>query len=273
MMLPYTPMQQIAYGLSCATWVERELDWKPDPWQRRAMQSRKDLALATSRQIGKSQSTAAIAAHTALFNADQTIVVVSPGQRQSQLHFRRTSRYIKQSLAQGVKLPEDNALSLTLPNGSRVVSLPASESSIRGFSVTLLIIDEASRVSDDIFYSIRPTVAATKGRTIIMSSPFGQTGFFADVALGADMSWDRFIVPVTECPRIDQEFLDKERELLGEQMFNQEYMVDFLASAGLAFDQEAVADAFGDRTVPDAVHTTSVDGVLKKRRVFDLAHV
>jgi hypothetical protein len=43
----------------------------------------------------------------------------------------------------------DNQTSLLFPNGSRIVGLPGMEATVRGFSaVSLLLIDEASRVED-----------------------------------------------------------------------------------------------------------------------------
>src|ERR1700722_19986635 len=50
-----------------------------------------------------------------------------------------------------------NKLSLLLPNGSRIVGLPASEGRVRGFSgLSMLVIDEASRVGDELYRELRP---------------------------------------------------------------------------------------------------------------------
>ena len=42
----------------------------------------------------------------------------------------------------------------SLPNGSRIVGLPGKEANIRGYSANLLIIDEASRVPDDLYKAL-----------------------------------------------------------------------------------------------------------------------
>jgi hypothetical protein len=73
----------------------------------------------------------------------------------------------------------DNAVSLLLPNGSRIVGLPRVEDTIRGFSaVSMLVIDEASRVSDEMYEALRPMLAVGDGDLWMMSTPRGKSGFF-----------------------------------------------------------------------------------------------
>jgi hypothetical protein len=51
---------------------------------------------------------------------------------------------------------QESALRLELTNGSRIVSLPGKEKTVRGFSgAKLLVIDEAPRVADSLYYSVR----------------------------------------------------------------------------------------------------------------------
>jgi hypothetical protein len=61
---------------------------------------------------------------------------------------------------------------LALPNGSRIVGLPGVEGTVRGFSaVSLLLIDEASRVSGATYKSLRPMLAVGNGDLWLMSTP------------------------------------------------------------------------------------------------------
>jgi hypothetical protein len=73
-------------------------------------------------------------------------LLLSPSLRQSSELFRKvTDAY--QALVRPVAAEGETALQLRLLNGSRVVSLPGHEATIRGYSgVTLLVIDEAARV-------------------------------------------------------------------------------------------------------------------------------
>ncbi len=71
-----------------------------------------------------------------------------------------------------VPLEEDNRLSFTLSNGSRVVSLPGTSETVRGFSAPRLVIeDEAAFVEDGVYGAVRPMLAVSSGRLILMSTP------------------------------------------------------------------------------------------------------
>jgi hypothetical protein len=76
----------------------------------------------------------------------------------------------------------DNETSLLFPNGSRIVGLPGTEATVRGFSaVSLLLIDEAARVEDELYKMLRPMLAVGDGDLWLMSTPCGKRGFFYDV--------------------------------------------------------------------------------------------
>jgi hypothetical protein len=84
-----------------------------------------------------------------------------------------------------VDATKDRALSTDFPNGSRITCLPGNPDTIVGFSaVTLLIIDEAARVSDQLYNLVRPFLSATKavhgrpGRLVVASTPYGKRGWF-----------------------------------------------------------------------------------------------
>ena len=59
----------------------------------------------------------------------------------------------------------ESAAALTLANGSRVLSLPGSEATVRGYAADFLIVDEAARVPDELLAGIRPMLAATGGNS------------------------------------------------------------------------------------------------------------
>ena len=68
---------------------------------------------------------------------------------------------------------------IELQNSSRIVSLPGKEATIRSFQgVTLLVLDEASRIPDDLYATVSAMTATAKGRQVLLSTPFGQRGFF-----------------------------------------------------------------------------------------------
>jgi hypothetical protein len=137
-----------------------------------------------------------------------------------------------------------------LSNGSRIVGLPGREETIRGFSgVTLLIIDEAARVTDDLYYSVRPMIAVSSGRLICLSTPFGRQGFFYE-EWSKGTAWSRLQITADQCPRISQEFLTEERKALGPHRYAQEYFCEFLETSYQIFGRDLVMSAFDQSVTP-----------------------
>src|SRR5262249_18632409 len=125
---------------------------------------------------------------------------------------------------------------LELANQSRVISLPCREDTIRGYAhVSLLIIDEASRVPDELYRAVRPMLAGSGGRLILLSTPYGRRGFFYEAWASGAADWHRLEVPAEKVPRIPAWFLDEERRNLGESYFRQEYQCSFEAVEGLVY--------------------------------------
>ena len=138
----------------------------------------------------------------------------------------------------------DNEMSLVFPGGGRIVGLPGNEATVRGFSaVTLLLVDEAVRVSDDLYMAIRPMLAVSGGTLWLMSTPFGKRGFFYEVWARGGAEWERVSVPAHACPRIPARFLAEEKATMGEQWFRQEYLCEFVDGVSGVFDVELVEKA------------------------------
>jgi hypothetical protein len=149
--------------------------------------------------------------------------------------------------ALGAPIPtvEDNANTLALSNGSRVVSLPNSPESIVGFSSPqLILIDEAARVSDQTYLSLEPMMLMSGGRIVAMSTPFGRRGFFSDAWHDQGGLWERIRFTVLDNPRVDKEKLPVHRILLGERRYNQDLLCEFVAATGQVFSNEAIDRAF-----------------------------
>jgi hypothetical protein len=221
-----------------------KLDIAPDRWQGNLLRSEAPRVLLNcSRQSGKSTTAAILALHRALYHPGSLVLVLAPALRQSQELFGKVAGFYR-TLGRPVSPKGERRLSLELENGSRIVTLPGTEKTIRGFSgASLLLVDEAARVANDLYASIRPMLAVSGGRLLAMSSPFGTRGWFYDAWVSAE-SWERYEVPATQVPRISPEFLAEERRNLGEWWFEQEYMCRFLDAETQAFRREDIDRAF-----------------------------
>ncbi len=120
----------------------------------------------------------------------------------------------------------------------------SKESNIKGFSaVNLLIIEEASRVPDELYKALRPMLGVANGDLWLLSTPWGKKGFFHDNWEYGGEAWVRFRVPVTEFSRIDSERLEMDRTQMGEAWFRQEYLCEFQATDAQMFDSDLVTAA------------------------------
>src|SRR6516164_6083662 len=95
----------------------------------------------------------------ALYNTRSPVLLLSRSQRQSAELFRIVRQYA------GLLVPKEYLKRLTdyeleVVHGTRIVSLPCNADTIRGYSnVRLLVIDEAARVPDELYHSVRPMMA------------------------------------------------------------------------------------------------------------------
>jgi hypothetical protein len=218
---------------------------RPDGWQQSLLRSSADRVLIlASRQVGKSLSAGALALREALLVPDSLTLLLSPVQRQSGELFRDKVLRLYNGLGRPVPATQESALTLTLANGSRVVSLPGEESNIRCYSsVALLVIDEAARVPDALYAAVRPMLAVSGGKLVCLSSAYAKQGFFYASWSGGGPGWHRVKVTASECPRISPEFLAEERQVLGERVYGREYDCEFSSADDAVFDAGAIERA------------------------------
>jgi len=217
----------------------------PDPWQATLLRSTSTRTLLLcSRQSGKSTTSAALALRVAYSQPGSLVLLLSPSLRQSGELFRKVSE-LHGALKAPVPSTVETITRLELANGSRILCLPGDEQTVRGYSgVALLVIDEAARVPDELYMSVRPMLAVSGGQLICLSTPFGKRGFFHAEWAGPG-EWDRIEIKATECPRITEKFLEEERVALGDRWFRQEYLCSFEDTVDSVFgwdDIEAACD-------------------------------
>jgi hypothetical protein len=240
----------LRYALDPYLFASEALGVCPDPWQKQVLRSpNKRVILNCCRQAGKSTIASIIALHRIIFKQGSLVLLVSPSLRQSAELFRKVIKFLDQLPFSPSRI-EDNKLSLQLKNGSRIVSLPGEEMNIRGYSsVDLIIEDEASRVSDNLYRAIRPMIAVSKGSLLLMSTPFGKRGhFYEEWQKGID--WLKVEIPATKCPRIPEDYLELERNSLGDWWFNQEFMCKFVDTEDQFFSFQEVMDAIDNSIKP-----------------------
>jgi len=229
----------------------RLVGYEPDSWQEQLLHSTAARVLINaSRQSGKSSMAAVIAMHQALAAPSSTVLIVSPVLRQSAELYRKCAE-IYGALGRPVPADSETRLSLDLSSGSRVLSLPGrTGDTVRGYTADLLICDEASRIGDDLYASIRPMLATTGGRLLTLSTPAGRRGWWFEAWTIGGPSWQRYEVPASQCARISSEFLEEEQRALPARIFRQEYECSFEDTEDQVFALEDVETAITDEVSP-----------------------
>jgi hypothetical protein len=256
--------------------ARHSLNFVADPWQERVLSwTGKRLLLNCCRQSGKSTTTAILALHRALYFAKSLILLVSPSLRQSAELFKKVSDFLA-LLPVRPALTEDNKLSLQMENGSRIVSLPAKESNVRGFSGPSLIVeDESARVTDDLFLALRPMLAISNGQHILLSTPWGRRGHFFESWENGGESWERIKITAYDCPRISAQFLAEEKATMPHNWYAAEYFCEFTETEDSVFNYDDVRTAMSsdiaplfpletDHTTPRANAATGVASIVRR---------
>ncbi len=219
----------------------KDVGFTPDDWQEEILSSNHPRKLMLcGRQTGKTSVAAMLAIHKALTIANSTVLIVAPSERQAKLAFSRASAFYREAGAP-IALRSDRRTGMELANGSVIEALPALERTIRGFSVDLLIIDEAAAVPDVDYFALLPSLIATQGEQLLLSTPRGKRGFFYDLwssepdANPAPAAWFKKSVRSDEVDRIRPSDLELFKQAMPLEWFRQEFLCEFLDAEGSLF--------------------------------------
>ena len=228
----------LAYGSNPVLWAREVLGYHPDPWQAKLLRSRSSkIILNCSRQSGKSTTCAVLGLHESIYRRPSFGLVIAPSQDQSAELMLKFDEFRGAVELPSDYLSTDTKLAVRFSNGNRFIARPGSEKSSRSFSaVTLLLEDEAARVPDPLYSSVRPMLAVSNGRHILMSTPFGKQNHFFKIWDEQRDIWEWYEIPAEMCPRISKQFLEEEKRI--NLWFEQEYHCAFLDAEGSVFSSD-----------------------------------
>ena len=164
-----------AMVLDPVAFARERLGFEPDPRQAEVLRcGAPRLLLNCSRQWGKSTVTALMGVHRMWSRPGSLVLVTGPSERQAAEFVRKASEFVAR-LDVRPRGDGQNRRSILLPNGSRMVGVPSGEARVRGFSnVSLLVIDEAARASDELYRAMRPVLAVSRRRPVADEHAGGQ---------------------------------------------------------------------------------------------------
>jgi hypothetical protein len=198
------------------------------------------LIIKFPRQGGKSVTIQAIAVHLSIFTSFKDIAILANKDRSAKLFLGKIKLMIKNLpfwMQPGIR--EWNKGTIQFDNDSTITSAATSADGIRGDSITDLIVDEMGFVDNNMwleFYaSVYPTVSADEDAKItFISTPNGMNHFykFWQDAIHKISSFIPIYIKWDDVPGRDEAWKIKTISDVGERLFAQEYMCEFLGSGG-----------------------------------------
>lgn len=215
---------------------------KLDQWQEDVLGCWDNLVLRSGRQCGKTEIISRKAALLAMKYPDTTTLVIAPTERQASLLFERTLQHLLTICPRDIKKGRDKPTRhrVVLNNDSKILCLPTglSGAGIRGHTVNWLIADEAPFIPEEVWIAVTPMLAATNGKQILLGTPRGKKGYFYECF--SDDNFQKFHISAEDCPRINRDFLKKEKLRMTAVQYAQEYLGEFVDELTQFFPTELI---------------------------------
>jgi hypothetical protein len=211
-------------------------------------------AVASGRQAGKSRCLAIESLFVGFTRPGALILLVSAGEQASKDLLSHVSGLATSSPLLAGSVVDDQKQIVMLSNGSQIRSVPASARQIRGLSVSLLVLDEASFIDSSIWTAARYSVIAKPGSRVLCSStPYGRADHWfhqiwvagrpeTRVADHESWSW-----PSTISPLVDKGLLALWRESSTDREYKAEVEAQWTSDEGSYFTAEELASASDER--------------------------
>lgn len=230
----------------------RDAGFEPDPHQIELLRCNDPQVLVNwPRQSGKSQTCAIKVLHNACFDPGDIVILAGEKEAQAMEVWEKAFK-AHQLLAEFGELPSLERANnvLRFGNESRVLALPSTVDSIRGYAARLALIDEAAFTDEDTLAKVLPMLSATNGRLICPSTPNGDRGWWRDAWKSGDPRWTRLTVSIDRLPRLTAEEVERQRATLHPNQFRQEFLLEFLDTDTQFYPTETIEAALCDDIVP-----------------------
>lgn len=152
-----------------------------------------------SRQLGLSVITAGFVVWTLLFKIDQRILIVA-NDGAAAVRFLSTVKQFMDYLPKFFYNPDkdsdkNNEKFLSLKNGNWVKAVASSKQAGRGEALTMLILDEVAFIenADDIWMGAGLALTATKGKCIMISTPYGTGNLYHRTWVASQQNENSFV--------------------------------------------------------------------------------
>ena len=213
------------------------------PFQKQAINDINDnrrVILKAGRQLGKTTMVVGYILWYILFNEDKFVAILAnkaPTAREILNRIKIAYESLPLWLQQGVKVW--NKGDIELENNCRVMATSTASSAIRGYSISLLYLDEfafvPTNIAEEFFTSVYPTISSgVTSKILISSTPYGMNHFYRmwTEATEGQNGFMHIEANWRQVPGRDQRWADEQRRVLGEQKYLQEVECEFMGSSG-----------------------------------------
>lgn len=177
--------------------------------------------------------------------------------------------------------------SMTLSTGCVLAAYPCRPAAVRGLRARVVVCDELAfyrstenvPVDTEMLRAVRPTLATTGGKLIVLSSPYAQTGALHDLhrkhfgRAGSVLVWTGTAPEMN--PTLPADYLERMAQD-DPEAYRSEVLGEFRAGVSTFLDPEAIADCVADGVkerlpVQDVTYYAAVDASGGRRDAFTLA--
>lgn len=202
----------------------------------------KSYVVKAKRQVGKSILAITTLLFFAFKNGDSIGVCVEPTLGQSRRLYKQLLKAVGGETSEVVKSANSTLLEIEFINGAQIVFKSGEQGeALRGITVkhSILILDEAAYLSDDIIDILLPTVDVNKCPILYVSSPMFESGRFYERynegLVGNEyvqsFDWSQYDLSMFLPP----EKLEYYRKTLPPLKFRSEYLGEFIADKSFVF--------------------------------------
>lgn len=183
-------------------------------------------------------------------------VAVATNLRQARLIVRAALSIVERSPLLGPLVEAATDDEIRFVNGTAFAAFPCSSRGGRGWPIFALLLDEFAhflddtdgpQVADRVFEALLPSTAqfGELARVVVSSTPWGSDNLFADLFRRASAGeLEGAVAAQASTAEVNPTFdPERERELLDEEGFLQEYEASFAAGGAAFLDEERVAEA------------------------------
>jgi len=221
------------------------------PFQRQAITDINDnrrVIVKAGRQVGKTTMVVGYILWYILFNEDKFVAILAnkaPTAREILNRIKIAYEALPLWLQQGVRTW--NKGDIELENNCRVMATSTASSAIRGYSISLLYLDEfafvPSNIADEFFTSVYPTISSgTQSKILISSTPNGMNHYYRmwTEAVEGQNGFKHIEANWRQVPGRSQQWAEEQRRVLGDEKFLQEMECEFMGSAGTMLSSAAL---------------------------------